>query len=78
MLLPNVTVVYLNSMLNVLLPETKYAIHRHKDTSEVVCIYGSAIECFCDDQGNEKGMVVMKAGNNNSGVWVEQRQYHSF
>ena len=34
-------------MLNVLLPGTKSAIHRHTDTSEVVvCIYGSAIERF--------------------------------
>lgn len=70
------TVVYLNSMLNVLLPRTKSAIPRHKDTSEVVCIYGSAFERFYDDQGNEMEMVVMKAGNNNSGVWVEQGQYH--
>lgn len=38
-------------MLNVLLPETKSAIHRHTDTSEVVvCIYGSAIEPFYDEQ----------------------------
>lgn len=72
------TVVYLNSMLNVLLPITKSAILRHKDTSEVVCIYGSAFERFYDDQGNEMEMVVMKAGNNNSGAWVEQGQYHSF
>lgn len=26
-----------------------------------VCIYGSAIECFYDEQGNETEMVVMKA-----------------
>ena len=40
-------------MFNVLLPETKSAILRHTDTSEViVCIYGSAIECFYDEQGN--------------------------
>ena len=40
-------------MLNVLLPGTKSAIHRHTDTSEVVvCIYGSAIERFYDDEGN--------------------------
>ena len=49
-------------MLNVLLPTTKSAIHRHSDTSEVViCIYGSAIERFYDDEGNETEMVVMKA-----------------
>ena len=37
-------------MLNVLLPGTKSAIHRHTNTSKVVeCIYGSAIECFKDE-----------------------------
>lgn len=33
-------------------------IPRHTNTSEVVvCIYGSAIERFCDKQGNETEMV---------------------
>lgn len=51
-------------MLNVLLPGTKSAIHRHTNTPEVVeYIYGSAIECFYDKQGNEREMVVMKADN---------------
>ena len=48
-------------MLNVLLPGTKSAIHRHTNTSEVVaCVYGSAIECFYDKQGNETEMVAIK------------------
>ena len=48
-------------MLNVLLTGNKFAIYRHIDTSEVlVCIYGSAIECYYDEQGNEMEMVVMK------------------
>lgn len=65
-------------MLNVLLPGTKSAIHRHKDTSEVVvCIYGSAIERFYDDEGNETEMVVMTAGSDCPGVVVEQGRYHS-
>lgn len=65
-------------MLNVLLLGTKSAIHRHTDTSEVVvCIYGSAIERFYDVQGNETGMVVMKAGGETPGVWIEQGRYHS-
>ena len=65
-------------MLNVLLPGTKSAIHRHTDTSEVVvCIYGSAIERFYDDEGNETEMVVMTAGSNCPGVVVEQGRYHS-
>ncbi len=65
-------------MLNVLLSGTKSAIHRHTDTSEVVvCIYGSAIERFYDEQGNETEMVVMKAGSETPGVWIEQGRYHS-
>lgn len=65
-------------MLNVLLLGTKSAIHRHTDTSEVVvCIYGSAIECFYDEQGNETEMVVMKAGSETSGGWIEQERYRS-
>ena len=58
----NVTVVYLNSIFNVLLSGTMSAIHRHTDTSKVVAgIYGSAIECFYDKQDNETERVVMKA-----------------
>ena len=65
-------------MLNVLLPGTKSAIHRHTDTSEVVvCIYGSAIERFYDDEGIETEMVVMTAGSDCPGVVVEQGRYHS-
>lgn len=65
-------------MLNVLLPTTKSAIHRHLDTSEVViCIYGSAIERFYDDEGNETEMVVMTAGSDCPEVVVEQGRYHS-
>ena len=46
-------------MLNVLLTGNKFAIHRHTDTSKiVVCIYGSAIERFYDEQGDETEMVV--------------------
>ena len=59
-------------MLNVLLPGTKSAIHRHLETSEVVvCIYGSAIEKFYDDQGNETEMVIMRAGSDIPGVSLE-------
>ena len=48
-------------MLNVLLPGTKSAIHRHTNTSEVVaCVYGSAIERSYDQQGNETEMVAIK------------------
>ena len=61
-----------------LLPGTKSPVHRHTDTSEVVvCIYGSAIERFYDDEGNETEMVVMTAGSDCPGVVVEQGRYHS-
>lgn len=64
-------------MLNVLLPGTKSAIHRHSNTSEVViCIYGRAIERFYDEQGHETEMVVMTAGSECPGVVVEQGRYH--
>lgn len=64
--------------VNVLLPATKSATHRHTDTSEaVVCIYGSAIERFYDDEGNETEMVVMTVGSDCPGVVVEQGRYHS-
>ena len=43
----------------------------------VVCIYGSAIERFYDDEGNETEMVVMTAGSDCPGVVVEQGRYHS-
>ena len=65
-------------MLNVLLPGTKSAIHRHTDTSKVViCIYGSAIERFYDEQGNETEEVKMVAGSDCPRVVVEQSRYHS-
>ena len=65
-------------MLNVLLPGTKFAIPLYADTYKiVVCIYGSAIERFYDEEGNETEMVVMKAGSDTPGVWIEQGRYHS-
>ena len=65
-------------MLNVLLPGSKSAIHRHTDTSEVVvCIYGSVIERFYDEEGKETEVVVMKAGSNIPGVCIKQGRDHS-
>lgn len=56
-------------MLNVLLPGTKSAIHRHTNTPEVVeYIYGSTINPFYDKQGNKTERVVMKAGSNNNPI----------
>ena len=46
-----------------LLPSTKSAFHRQADMSKlVVCIFGSVIERFYDDEGNETYIVVMTAG----------------
>ena len=65
-------------MLNVLLPGTKTCVHRHKDTSEiVVCIFGSAVERFYDEDGNETEVVKMVAGSEMPGVVVEIGRYHS-
>lgn len=59
-------------MLNVLQPGTKTPIHRHQNSSEIViCIYGSAIERFYDQYGNEVETVKMAAGSDTPGVVVE-------
>lgn len=51
-------------MINVLLPGTKFAIHRHTATSEViVCIYGCAIERLYDEQGNEAEVRCFKSSS---------------
>lgn len=65
-------------MLNVLQPGTKTPIHRHQNSSEIViCIYGSAIERFYDQYGNEVETVKMAAGSDTPGVVVEIGRYHS-
>lgn len=65
-------------MLNVLLPGTKTAIHRHQNSSEtVICIYGSAIERFYDENGNETEVIKMIAGSDTPGVVVERGIFHS-
>lgn len=65
-------------MLNVLQPGTKTQIHRHRNSSEtVLCIYGSAIERFYDEDGNETECVIIKAGSTMPGVVVETGRYHS-
>ena len=65
-------------MMNVLLPGTNVGIHRHLNTSEVtVCIYGSVIEHFYDEQGRETETVVLTAGGDTPGVWIPAGTYHS-
>ena len=65
-------------MLNVLLPGTKSAIHRHSNTSEVViCIYGSCIERFYDDKGQETECITLTAGGEVPGLVIPMGVYHS-
>lgn len=65
-------------MLNVLLPGTKTPIHRHPNTSEtVLCIYGSCIERFYDNEGNETETYKLTAGGDLCGIQVPQGQFHS-
>ena len=65
-------------MLNVVLPGTRTPIHCHSNTSEVVvCIYGSVLERFYDKDGNETERVLMTAGSDTPGVWIEAGRYYS-
>ena len=41
-----------------------------------MCIYGSAIERFYEEE-NETEMVVIKAASDTPCVWIEQGRYHS-
>ena len=47
----------------------------YKGLEAIECL--PAIEHFYDEQGNETEMVVMKAGSETPGVWIEQGRYHS-
>ena len=65
-------------MVNVLLPGTKSAIHRHTNTSEVViCIQGSCIERLYDDNGNETECITLTAGGEVPGLVIPTAVYHS-
>lgn len=65
-------------MLNVLLPGTKSAIHRHSNTNEVViCIYGSCIERFYDDKGQETDCFALTAGSDFPDLVIPMGVYHS-
>ena len=65
-------------MMNVLLPGTKSAIHRHTNTSEVViCIQGSCIERLYDDNGNETECITLTAGGEVPGLVIPTAVYHS-
>lgn len=61
-----------------LLPSTKSAFHRQANRGElVVCIFGSVIERFYDDESNETYIVVMTVGSDFPSVVDEQGRYHS-
>ena len=56
----------------------KSAFHRQANMSElVVCIFGSVIERFYDDEGNETYIVVMTVSSDFPSVVDEQGCYHS-
>lgn len=65
-------------MLNVLLPGTKSPIHRHQDTAEtVVCLEGTCIERYYDNEGNETDCFTLSAGSDLIGVQIPAGQFHS-
>lgn len=65
-------------MLNVLLPDTKSPIHRHTDTAEtVVCLEGTCIERYYDNEGNETDCFTLSAGSDLIGVQIPAGQFHS-
>lgn len=65
-------------MLNVLLPGTKTPIHRHAETSEtVVCLEGTCIERYYDNEGNETDCFTLTAGGELIGLQIPAGQFHS-
>ena len=65
-------------MLNVLLPGTFVPIHRHPATSEtVVCLEGTCIERYYDNEGNETEKFVFSAGSDLIGLQIPAGQFHS-
>lgn len=65
-------------MLNVLLPGTKSPIHRHTETSEtVVCLEGTCIERYYDNEGNETDCFTLSAGSELIGLQIPAGQFHS-
>lgn len=65
-------------MLNVLLPGTKSSIHRHPDTiATVVCLEGTCIERYYDNEGNETDYFTLSAGSDLLGLQIPAGQFHS-
>lgn len=65
-------------MLNVLLPGTKSLIHRHTDTiATVICLEGTCIERYYDNEGNEIECFLLSVGSNLIGLQIPAGQFHS-
>lgn len=65
-------------MLNVLLSGTKSPIHRYAETSEtVLCLEGTCIERYYDNEGKETDCFTLSAGSDLIGVQIPAGQYHS-
>ncbi|MBQ0014900.1 MAG: WbuC family cupin fold metalloprotein [Oscillospiraceae bacterium] len=65
-------------MLNVLLPGTMSPIHKHTETSEtVVCLEGTCIERYYDNEGRETSTFTLSAGSDLIGLQIPAGQFHS-
>lgn len=65
-------------MLNVLFPGTKSPIHRHTENSETeVCLEGSCIERYYDNEGRETDCFTLSAGSDLIGLQIPAGQFHS-
>lgn len=65
-------------MLNALEPGTVMPIHRHRNTSESICmVRGKMVMRLYDDKGNVKDEFVMEPMGEHPMVQVEAGQWHS-
>ena len=65
-------------MLNALLPGTQVSIHRHPNSSEsVVVIYGSVVEVYYDDNGQEIERIPMCPIHGSFGCQIPKGTWHS-
>ena len=65
-------------MLNALEPETVMPIHRHRKTSETICmVKGKMFMRLYDDKGNVADEFVMEPCGEHPMVQVEKGQWHS-
>ena len=65
-------------MLNALLSGTQFQIHRHPHSSEsVILIYGSVVEVFYDDNGNETERIPLCPLHGYYGCQVPKGTWHA-